>query len=708
MNERTSARLTTWLRGLCAALPLVFITVFATLGLSACDELDPTVVDVRAEPGDLVFNPQTAELEVTIVNYGARPAPVSGVRIVGNDWDSFSIVEPLNPRMVLPGKPMVFHVAVDKETFRGPQNALDSIVVDNEALQNAPEPGEEPASEPDPEVGPDDYREGNATLSFIVAGKEQTMGMRFEDPSWVWATLLPGLLKVHLLVLGFIMPLASLLLWQERKQSAMMQDRLGPNMARITLGGLTIRLWGLLHIATDGLKMFFKEDFIPRRAHRALYTLAPVMALAPAMVVFAIVPFGDALCYDHIFDVISQADVDQCAAGRGGTPLQVAHIDVGLLFYFAIASLATWGTTLAGWASYNKWAILGALRASAQMISYEVAIGLTIVGALLVYGTLEPHALVHAQLDTAWGVLLQPVALVLFFTAAIAETKRAPFDLPEGESEIVGYFLEYSGMRFGLFFLAEFIEVVFVSALVTTLFLGGWALPLGMFGASGFAAPWVAQAFFAVVGLIVGATGVAVWRASSHATFVGAFMVIVGALHLCAACYSIFTGWGTELPHVMVVLVGMLTWGIKVFVLCWLQLLIRWTLPRFRYDQLMSLGWKGLLPLSIANIVLTGVVVYGISAAQAIEPEPVEVPAGLGAPAKPKPVAAPAPAKPSPAKPSPAAPAAIKPAPTKPAPSKPATAKPSPAKPAAAKPAKPPAPSPAKPAAPAQPKEDQG
>jgi NADH-quinone oxidoreductase subunit H len=454
--------------------------------------------------------------------------------------------------------------------------------------------------------------------------QERKIPLRFENPSWVTTSLLPGLAKVVLLALGFIMPLASLLLWQERKQSAMMQDRLGPNMARITLGGLTVRLWGLLHIATDGLKMFFKEDFVPRRAHRALYTLAPMMALIPAMVVFAIVPFGDALCYDHLLDVLHQADVDQCAAGRGGTPLQVAHIDIGLLFYFAIASLATWGATLAGWSSFNKWAVLGALRASAQMISYEVAIGLTIVGALLVYGTLEPHALVHAQLDSAWGILLQPVAFVLFFTAAIAETKRAPFDLPEGESEIVGYFVEYSGMRFGLFFLSEFIEIVFVSALVTTLFLGGWALPLDMFGASGFAAPWVAQVFFAGAGAVIVATGLAVWRASKHAQLVGAAMVMIGTLHVCVAAYSLLTGWGTEIPHIAVVGVGMLTWGIKVFALCWLQLLIRWTLPRFRYDQLMSLGWKALLPLSLANIVLTAVVVYALSAAGTITPEPPE------------------------------------------------------------------------------------
>jgi NADH-quinone oxidoreductase subunit H len=421
------------------------------------------------------------------------------------------------------------------------------------------------------------------------------------------------LVKVLLLVMAFIMPLASLLTWMERKQSAMMQDRLGPNMARISVGSFTLRLWGLLHIATDGLKMLFKEDFIPRRAHRALYNLAPLLAIVPALAVFAIVPVGDALCYGRSFDVLSQADVDQCAAGRGGTPLQVAQIDVGLLYYFAIASIATYGTTLAGWSSYNKWAILGSLRASAQMISYEVAIGLTIVGALLVYGTLEPHALVKAQLVTHWGILLQPLAFVLFFTAAIAETKRAPFDCPEGDSEIIGYFVEYSGMRFGLFYLGEFIEVVFVSALVTTLFLGGWALPFGMLGASGFSSPLMAQLFFGAAGFLITLTGVLAWRASKHGETFGAVLILVGVVHLTFAVWSLFTGWGTELPHLVIALIGMITWGVKVLSFCWLQLLVRWTLPRFRYDQLMSLGWKGLLPLSIANIVLTAVVVYAMT-----------------------------------------------------------------------------------------------
>ena len=585
----------------CAALALLLLT---TTGIACGGDGLPGDEDaargIAVAPGQLIFNPQTESIEVTLTNTSTDPVMLGDFRVEGSDWEAFSIADPLDPRPLPPGQSLAFQVVADPAFFQGPEARAESIVAPLDF-------GDDERAE---EVDPDAYRDGTARLTFSAAGERVKVPVTFEDPSWVWVYLIPALVKIHILVLAFIMPLASLLTWMERKQSAMMQDRLGPNMARLQLGNISLRLWGLLHIATDGIKMLFKEDFIPRRAHRWMYTLAPLMALAPALVVFAIVPFGDALCYGQAFDVVSQADVNQCADGRGGTPLQIAQIDVGLLFYFAIASLATWGTTLAGWSSYNKWAILGALRASAQMISYEVAIGLTIVGALLVYGTLEPHALVHAQRATYWGIALQPAAFILFFTAAIAETKRAPFDLPEGESEIIGYFIEYSGMRFGLFFLSEFIEIVFVSALITTLFLGGWTLPFGILEASGFSSPMAAQLFLLGAGTILTLTGAAIWRAARQGELVGAVLALVGILHLMGALWSAFTGWGTALPHIVVVLIGMITWGIKVLLLCWLQLLIRWTLPRFRYDQLMSLGWKGLLPLSVANIVLTAVVVY--------------------------------------------------------------------------------------------------
>ncbi|MBL4688540.1 MAG: NADH-quinone oxidoreductase subunit H [Nannocystaceae bacterium] len=592
-----------------ANLRYLLLSLFTLVGLvlpsTGCG--DPpsgidTQLEIRTEPGELVFHPETAEIEIAIVNNRDVDLFVGDFRIEGPDWQSFAIIDDIAASALPKGAKISLRIKANPGDFVGPGEHRSAVRRKGEASGK---------------VGHNEFRVGKAQLVFTVSEPlqqhesfTQSVQVSFEDPSWWQQYALPAAAKILMLVMGFIMPLASLLTWMERKQSAMMQDRIGPNRANIRIGSINLRLWGLLHIATDGLKMLFKEDFIPKRAHRALYTLAPLFGLIPALVVFAIVPFGDALCYDGLFDTLSQADVDQCAAGRGGTAMQIAHIDVGLLYYFAIASIATYGTALAGWSSYNKWAVLGALRASAQMISYEVAIGLSLVGVLLVYGSLEPHAIVHAQMDSYWGIVLQPVAFILFFTAAIAETKRAPFDLPEGESEIIGYFLEYSGMRFGLFFLAEFIEVVFVSALLATLFLGGWTLPFGLIGASGFTSELAAQLFFAGGGALLTALGVLIWRTGPGGELVGGAIALLGLGHLFLATWSLATGWGTELPHLAIVLIGMLTWGLKILVLCWLQLLIRWTLPRFRYDQLMSLGWKSLLPLSIANIVLTAVVVF--------------------------------------------------------------------------------------------------
>ncbi|WP_323137460.1 complex I subunit 1/NuoH family protein [Paraliomyxa miuraensis] len=577
------------------------LTLAVLLGVlsTACGE-PPTATEdpvaVRTEPGELVFHPDTRPVAVSLVNISEKPVVIGRVRVDEStpDWVGFAVGDDAKPGRLAPGERMTFHVGVDSGYFLGSGDVRPVVEAEGEQL-----------------VADDEYREGKARLAFTVDGQDHGgMPIRFEDPSWVGQYLGPALVKILLLVMGFIMPLASLLTWMERKQSAMMQDRLGPNMAALKIGGANLRLWGIPHFIADGVKMLFKEDFIPRKAHRALYSAAPLFAFIPALVVFAIVPFGDALCYDRMLEPLSAADVAQCADGRGGTPLQIAQIDVGLLYYFAVASLATYGTALAGWSSYNKWAILGALRASAQMISYEVAIGLTIVGALLVYGTLEPHALVKAQESSYWGIALQPLAFVLFFTAAMAETKRAPFDLPEGESEIIGYFIEYSGMRFGLFFLGEFIEVIFMSAMLATLFLGGWGLPFGMLGPAGFSSPLMAQLFLFGAGAGLTVMGVAAWRTGKAGELFGATVALVGIIHLFIGVWSLFTGWGTEIPHILVVGLGMIIWGGKVFLLCGVQLLIRWTLPRFRYDQLMSLGWKGLLPLSIANIVLTAILVY--------------------------------------------------------------------------------------------------
>jgi len=404
----------------------------------------------------------------------------------------------------------------------------------------------------------------------------------------IWDILDWGGTKWLFLVLALVMPLASLLTWAERRQSAMMQDRLGPNRANIG----PIKLKGILHFVADALKMIFKEDFVPANVHKGLFTLAPLLALAPVLIAFCIIPFGPTI-YPHVLAHGIATHVDPLALAQNPAApdfidsirLQIFSIDYGLIFYFAVLTLANYGGTIAGWASYNKWALLGGLRSSSQMMSYEVAMGLSLMPIFLAFGTLEPGALVDMQGSNPvnWGLLSWSAlpggalftigAFLLFFTAAIAETKRAPFDIPEGEPEIIGYFVEYSGMRWGIFFLAEFIEVVFISAVVATVFFGGWQVP-----------------FLDVDG----------FRFGGELTQV---TDIMGHVHNVTVGGSIL-----PLPHLAVVLFQFGAFGLKVVLLCWFQLAVRWTLPRFRADQLMKLGWKLLLPLALANIMITALV----------------------------------------------------------------------------------------------------
>ncbi len=357
----------------------------------------------------------------------------------------------------------------------------------------------------------------------------------------VFVDFLIVLVKV-LLVLFALLSLAGLLTWAERKQSAVMQDRIGPN--RANLGRITAL--GLLHPLADGIKMITKEDFIPEGAHRTLHTLAPAAAMFPALVVFAVIPFGDVV---YLF-------------GRE-IPLQVANLNVGIVYIFAISSLAVYGTMLAGWASNNNYALLGGLRASSQMISYELSMGLSILGILMIYQSARLDVIVRQQGELLWGflpmwgIVVQPLAFCLFLAAALAENKRVPFDLPEGESEIIGYFVEYSSMKFGMFFLAEFVEIIIVAGLTTTLFFGGWQVPY--LQADGFHWPFA----------------LGTWA----------------------------------LPHWLVVCMQVGAFSFKVLVGCWILLVVRWSLPRFRYDQVMRLGWKVLLPLALVNLLVTAIVV---------------------------------------------------------------------------------------------------
>ena len=329
--------------------------------------------------------------------------------------------------------------------------------------------------------------------------------------------------------MGFVLNLGGLLTWVERKQSAVMQDRVGANRASV----LGLRIWGLLHPLADAIKMLTKEDFTPARADRALFHLAPVVSVFFALAGFAAIPFGPVV-----------------QLGGREISLQAVELNAGVLYVFAMLSLGVYGVMLAGWASANNYALLGGQRAAALMISAEVAIGASIMGVCLVYGSLDLQRIVAGQGEywlgviPKWGILSQPLGFILFLTAGIASTKRIPFDFPEGESEIIGYFIEYSGMKFGMFMMADFVETVVIAGLTTTLFLGGWQVP------------WL----------------------PADPTSLGAVALQVGAFI------------------------------VKVSVMCWFLMLIRWTLPRFRYDQAMRLGWLGLLPLSILNIVLTAAV----------------------------------------------------------------------------------------------------
>ncbi|HEU4729061.1 MAG TPA: complex I subunit 1 family protein [Kofleriaceae bacterium] len=391
--------------------------------------------------------------------------------------------------------------------------------------------------------------------------------------SILFAILDSPITKWLFIVLGLVMPLASLLTWAERRQSAMMQDRLGPNRANIG----PIKLKGILHFVADALKMIFKEDFVPANVHKGLFALAPILALAPVLIAFAIIPFGPTV-YPHqlgsVIDPLELASNPAAPEFADAIRMQMFSIDFGLIYYFAILTVANYGGMIAGWASYNKWALLGGLRSSSQMMSYEVSMGLALMGAFLVTGTLEPGAIVaHGASDAMsaanpfnWLWLWQPIGFLLFFTAAIAETKRAPFDIPEGEPEIIGYFVEYSGMRWGMFFLAEFIEIVFISSVIASVFFGGWQVP-----------------FLDVDGFRIGG-------------------------YIDPTTHASIGGWVAPLPHGVIALLQFLAFGLKVVLLCVFQLLVRWTLPRFRADQLMNLGWKLLLPLSLANIMVTALI----------------------------------------------------------------------------------------------------
>ncbi|MDE2060313.1 MAG: NADH-quinone oxidoreductase subunit NuoH [candidate division NC10 bacterium] len=309
-------------------------------------------------------------------------------------------------------------------------------------------------------------------------------------------------------VFGLMLLSVTYLTWLERKVIGDIQVRLGP---------MRVGPHGLLQPIADALKLLFKEDIIPQAADRTLYILAPAVALIPAFISFAVIPFGDQVrLFGRTIDMV------------------ITDVNIGLLYVFGVASLGVYGIVLGGWASNNKYALLGGLRSSAQMISYELSLGLSVVGVVMLSQSLSLVGIVGAQART-WFIVLQPIGFIIFLICAVAETNRAPFDLPEAETELVaGFHVEYSSMKFAMYFMAEYANIITVSAMATTLFLGGWR------------GPW--------------------------------------------------------LPPVVWFLA-------KLYLFIFLFIWLRGTLPRFRYDQLMRFGWKVLLPVALANIMVTAVFV---------------------------------------------------------------------------------------------------
>jgi len=337
-------------------------------------------------------------------------------------------------------------------------------------------------------------------------------------------TVVIPLLKI-IVVLNATLVGVTYMVLLERKVIAWAQSRLGP---------MRVGPYGVLQPIADALKLMLKEDITPARADRWVFTLAPILAMVPALIIYAVIPFGEST---RLF-------------GRDVT-LYITDINVGLLYVVAVTSVGVYGIILAGYSSNSKWPLLASLRASAQLISYEIAVTLTLVSVILMSGTLSMVGIVRAQANAGvWFAFIQPVAFVIFFIGGLAETNRAPFDLPEAEQELTGGFhTEYSGMRFALFFLAEYANMIVVSSVATTLFLGGWLRPF----------PGVSALAFLDV--------VPVW------------------------CWFL----------------------LKSFVFLYVFIWVRATLPRYRYDQLMRLGWKVLIPLAIANLVVTGIVKVAVA-----------------------------------------------------------------------------------------------
>jgi NADH-quinone oxidoreductase subunit H len=351
-----------------------------------------------------------------------------------------------------------------------------------------------------------------------------------------WNFIIFSLVKIALVV-GVVQGLVAYSVLAERKISAWIQDRVGPNRTAppfakyIPILGPLLTRWGMFQPLADGLKFLFKEDFTPAGVKKIYFWLAPMVSIIPAMLVIAVIPFGSVM---------------PLGATLGTQKMVIADLNVGILYTFGLVSMGVYGIVLAGYAANSKYPFFGGIRSSAQMISYEISMGMSVIPVLLIVGNLNLSQIIGWQSGHGWLVMYAPLSFIIFMVASFAETNRTPFDLPEAETELVGgYHTEYSSMKFALFFLAEYSNMVSSSAMMVTLFFGGWTLPF-----------W---------GL----------NLPAQSLVMGLAQVLVFLLKLC---------------FFMVVFI-------------W----VRWMFPRFRYDQLMDLGWRRFLPLALANILITAI-----------------------------------------------------------------------------------------------------
>lgn len=413
---------------------------------------------------------------------------------------------------------------------------------------------------------------------------------------------------LHNIIVALLLSLggAPILVWMERRIAGLIQDRPGPN--RCHIGG--IRLFGIVQSLADVFKLVFKEDFKPLHVKESfLYTLAPVIVFVCAFLTFMVMPLADDLVIE----------------GKSYI-MQALPIEFGLLWFLALAGLAVYGILIGGWASDNKYGMLGALRASAQVISYEASMGLALVSMLIVYGSVHLNSIVQFQEQLifgfipAWGVILQPIAAIIFIITAFAETNRAPFDMAEGESEIVGGFhTEYSAMRFGLFFVGEYVAMCASSALIVTLFFGGYHIP------------WLSteilkshlETILLLLALIIPllAWGFMRWiqrqnqwrnpndPRAKETQILKRVITIFTTIIVIGLIFTWMIGLGDTARAVGSASLQVMSFGLKVYIMNFVFIWVRWTLPRFRYDQLQHLGWKILLPLALANVAITAIAI---------------------------------------------------------------------------------------------------